>query len=203
MEGQTEHLHTPPIEAVKSLQKYAFHCSPRPRLRRPRRRRSSELVDHLLFDNADKFSRLRTRNLMLHLNRGRILPRFRFPPPSSRRVAHSLPHLPQPATRRTAASPHLPHHLPPALHRSLRLKSLKTKVLARRAVLIVLHLQYLVLPSLIKGTRAILLFLPRPVPSRPRPRLPALSCPRPRRPLLRGLTMWAQAKHPVLILVQT
>ena len=203
MKGQTEHLHTPPIEAVKSLQKYAFHCSPRPRLRRPRRRRSSELVDHILFDNADEFSRLRTRNLILPLNWSRILPRFRFPPPSSRRVVHSPPRLPQPATHRTAASPHLHHRLPPALHRCLRLRHLKTKALARRAVLIVLHLQCLVLPSLIKGTQASLLFLPRPVPSRHHRRLPAPSRPRRPRPLLRGLTMWAQAKHPVLILART
>ena len=203
LEGQIKHPDTPPIKTVQQSTKYAFHCSPCPHLRRPGCRRSSELVENLLFDNADGFSRLRTRNLILPLNWSRILPRFRLPPPSSRRVVHSPPRLPQPATHRTAASPHLHHRLPPALHRCLRLRHLKTKALVRRAVLIVLHLQYLVLPSLIKGAQARLLFLPRPAPSRPRHPLPAPSRPRRPRPLLRGLTMWAQAKHPVLILART
>ena len=160
------------------------------------------MVDYLLLDDADEFSRLRTRNQIIHLSQGLMLPRFRFPPPSSRRVAHSPPRLPQPATHRTVASPHRHHRLLLALHRWL-LRRLKTKALARLPVLILLHRPCLVLPSLIKGTRASLLFLPRPAPSRPRRRLPAPSHPQRRCPLLRGLTTWTQANHAVVILVQT
>jgi len=182
LEGQIKLLRTPPIKSIQNLQQYGLHCSPRACLRRPRRRCSSELFDRFLLDNVDKFSRLRTRNQILHPNRARILPRFRICLQSSRRVGHSSPRLPQAATHRVVASLHLHHRLVPVPLRCLRLLNQKTKAQARRAVLIFLHRHYLVLPSLIKSTQASVRFHPRLVLSRRRRR------PRPR-PLLRGLSM--------------
>ena len=181
LEGQIKHLRTPPIKSNRNLHQYAFHCPYRTYLRCPRRRRSSELFDQILLDNIDGFSRLRTRNLILRPTRARTLSHFRVCLPSSHRVGHSSPRLPQAGTHRMVASPHLHHRLVPALLRRLQLLNLRRKAQARLAVLILPHRQCLVLPSLIKRTQASVLLHPRPVPSRRHHhRL---------RPLFRGLSM--------------
>ena len=165
--------------SIKILHQYAFQSSPRSHVRRARRRCSSTLIDHQLFDNVNNFSRSKTRTRTARLIWARILPRFRIRAPTSRLVGHSPPRPLQPAILQPEAGHHH-HRLVSILLRCILLPNLRTKAQARHAVLTLLHHRYLVLPSLVFPSliRASVLFRPRPVPSHhhhPRPLLRSLS----------------------------
>ena len=163
---------------IKTLHQYAFQSSPRPHIRRARRRCSSKSRDLHLLGDTNKFSRLKTRNRTARLIWARILRRFPIRVPTSHRLAHFTP--------RPLQAAHRHHLLVPILLRCLLLPNLMTKAQAGHAVLTLLHRRCLVLSGLIQES---VLFRPRPVPSRHHHP----------RPLFQSRGMWTREKHAVRI----